>query len=251
MSSTLKQAIQALKARVADAFAAIEAKGGTLPATQDSANLPAAIASIPSGGGETEVFTVQIPVLENDAICDLSGVMMQIFPAGGAPTFNGYVTYPNRINVVGIRTRVLNCLNLINKSEVKKFWFLDATVTGTTNYIRGTDVKSYDLSGLKVANSASGTWRDFLNNGSYAYTTLIGEHTLQEVLDGDVVALQGNHISITISKAVGRASILAVIKGAADLTGQTAQTLKINAADLAVLTAEDIAIATNKNWNIA
>lgn len=51
MSSTLKQAIQALKARVADAFAAVEAKGGTLPATQDSANLPAAIASIPAGGG--------------------------------------------------------------------------------------------------------------------------------------------------------------------------------------------------------
>lgn len=50
MSSTLKQALQALKARVADAFAAIEAKGGTLPATQDTANLPAAIASIPAGG---------------------------------------------------------------------------------------------------------------------------------------------------------------------------------------------------------
>lgn len=51
MSSTIKQAIQALKSRVADAFAAVEAKGGTLPATQDTANLPAAIASIPAGGG--------------------------------------------------------------------------------------------------------------------------------------------------------------------------------------------------------
>ena len=51
MSSTIKQAILALKSRVADAFAAVEAKGGTLPATQDSANLPSAIASIPSGGG--------------------------------------------------------------------------------------------------------------------------------------------------------------------------------------------------------
>lgn len=50
MSSTIKQAIQALKSRVADAFAAVEAKGGTLPATQDTANLPGAIASIPSGG---------------------------------------------------------------------------------------------------------------------------------------------------------------------------------------------------------
>lgn len=49
MSSTIKQAIEALKSRVADAYTAIVAKGGTLPVTQDSANLPAAIASIPSG----------------------------------------------------------------------------------------------------------------------------------------------------------------------------------------------------------
>lgn len=51
MSSTIKQAIEALKGRIADAYTAVSAKGGTLPATQDSANLPAAINSIPSGGG--------------------------------------------------------------------------------------------------------------------------------------------------------------------------------------------------------
>lgn len=49
MSSTIKQAIEALKNRVADAYTAVANKGGTLPATQDSANLPTAIASIPSG----------------------------------------------------------------------------------------------------------------------------------------------------------------------------------------------------------
>ena len=50
MSATLKAAILALKGRIADAYTAISAKGGTLPATQDSANLPSAIDSIPSGG---------------------------------------------------------------------------------------------------------------------------------------------------------------------------------------------------------
>lgn len=49
MSSTIKQAILALKSRIADAYTAISNKGGTLPATQDSANLATAIASIPSG----------------------------------------------------------------------------------------------------------------------------------------------------------------------------------------------------------
>lgn len=47
---SLKTEIEAAKVRIADAYTAIVAKGGTLPATQDSANLPAAIASIPSGG---------------------------------------------------------------------------------------------------------------------------------------------------------------------------------------------------------
>lgn len=54
MSSTIKQAILSLKSRIADAYTAIAAKGGTLPATQDSASLPTAIASIPTGGEEPE-----------------------------------------------------------------------------------------------------------------------------------------------------------------------------------------------------
>jgi len=52
MSSTIKAAILSLKSRIADAYTAIATKGGTLPATQDSANLPTAIASIPSGTPE-------------------------------------------------------------------------------------------------------------------------------------------------------------------------------------------------------
>lgn len=52
MSATIKQAILALKSRISDAYTAISAKGGTLPATQDSASLPAAIESIPSGGDD-------------------------------------------------------------------------------------------------------------------------------------------------------------------------------------------------------
>lgn len=56
MSNTLKQAILALKSRIADAYTAIELKGGTLPATQDSVNLPSAIESIPSGNGLFDSF---------------------------------------------------------------------------------------------------------------------------------------------------------------------------------------------------
>lgn len=50
MSSTIKQAILSLKSRIADAYTAIAAKGGTMPATKDSANLPTAIESIAGKG---------------------------------------------------------------------------------------------------------------------------------------------------------------------------------------------------------
>lgn len=66
MSSTIKQAIQALKSRIADAYTAVSNKGGTLPATQDSANLPTAIASIPAGDVQL------IDTIEYTATADLA-----------------------------------------------------------------------------------------------------------------------------------------------------------------------------------
>ena len=48
---TIASAITAAQGRVAAAYTAIENKGGTLPATQNTANLPTAIATIPTGGG--------------------------------------------------------------------------------------------------------------------------------------------------------------------------------------------------------
>lgn len=48
---SIATAITAAQGRVANAYTAISAKGGTLPQTQNLANMPAAINSIPSGGG--------------------------------------------------------------------------------------------------------------------------------------------------------------------------------------------------------
>lgn len=56
MSNTLKQAILSIKSRIANAYTAIVEKGGTLPATQDSASLPEAIESIP-GKGDYDIIS--------------------------------------------------------------------------------------------------------------------------------------------------------------------------------------------------
>lgn len=83
-------------------------------------------------------------------------------------------------------------------------------------------------------------------------TTLIGTHTLEEVQAGTVKAMRGLKVSISFSESpnLERASILALFYGLADLTGKTKQTVELHATAKARLTAEDIKIATDKNWNV-
>ena len=83
--------------------------------------------------------------------------------------------------------------------------------------------------------------------------SLIGTHTLEEVQAGTVKALRGLKVSISFyySPNLERASILALFYGLADLTGQTSQTVTLHATAKARLTAEDIKIATDKNWKVS
>lgn len=72
---TIASAITAAQGRVADCYTAISNKGGTLPATQNLSNMPAAIASIPSGGGQIiENFTTfgSPTIDENHVLSNLS-----------------------------------------------------------------------------------------------------------------------------------------------------------------------------------
>lgn len=83
-------------------------------------------------------------------------------------------------------------------------------------------------------------------------TTIIGTHTLEEVQAGTVKAMRGLKVSISFSSSpnLERASILALFYGLADLTGKTKQTISLHSTAKARLTAEDIKIATDKNWNV-
>lgn len=69
---SIATAITAAQGRVADAYTAISNKGGTLPATQNLANMPAAINSIPSGGS-SEKYGANINTLLGDV--DANGVL--------------------------------------------------------------------------------------------------------------------------------------------------------------------------------
>ena len=106
------------------------------------------------------------------------------------------------------------------------------------------DLSSFDTSA--VTNMA------FMFYNCNNLTTIIGNHTLEEVQDGTIKALKGTKVSLNLSYSplLERASILALFYGLADLTGNTKQTISLHSTAKARLTAEDIKIATDKNWDV-
>ena len=106
------------------------------------------------------------------------------------------------------------------------------------------DLSSFDTSAV--------TNMGFMFYNCNNLTTIIGNHTLEEVQAGTVKAMRGLKVSISFSDSpnLERASILALFYGLADLTGKTKQTVVLHATAKARLTAEDIKIATDKNWDV-
>lgn len=106
-----------------------------------------------------------------------------------------------------------------------------------------------DLSNFETSNV---TYANGMFNKCSSLTSIIGTHTLEEVHAGTINALKGLKIGISFSDSpnLERASILAVFNGLADLTGRTAQTITLHATAKSRLTAEDIKIASDKNWTV-
>ena len=128
--------------------------------------------------------------------------------------------------------------------------FNTASVTNMSSMFRGClGLTKLDLSNIDTE-SVSDTFFMFYNCSRL--NSIIGTHTLEEVQAGKIMALKGLKVGIDFqwSPNLERASILALFYGLADLTGQTAQTVTLHETAKARLTAEDIKIATDKNWNV-
>ena len=153
----------------------------------------------------------------------------------------------NTSAVTNMSSMFFNCRNLTT---------LDLSNFNTS---AGTNMSSmfYDCRNLSTMDLSSFNTSAVTNmNNMFAYctklTSIIGTHTLEEVQAGTIKALRGLKVGISFSDSTNleRASILALFYGLADLTGKTAQTVTLHATAKARLTAEDIKIATDKNWNV-
>lgn len=83
---SIQTAIESAQQRVADAYTAISNKGGTLPATQNLANMPTAIGSIPTSSGSTK-YGVGIDSMLGSV--DANGVMQMPDNTTGDIVFTG------------------------------------------------------------------------------------------------------------------------------------------------------------------
>lgn len=128
--------------------------------------------------------------------------------------------------------------------------FNTAAVTNMNSMFKGClGLTKLDLSNFDTE-SVSDTF--FMFHNCSRLTSIIGTHTLEEVQAGTIKAMRGLKVNIEFysSPNLERASILALFYGLADLTGQTAQTVTLHDTAKARLTAEDIKIATDKNWKV-
>lgn len=86
---SISSAIQNAQTKVANAYTAVEGKGGTLPITQNLSNLPTAISSIPSGGGGSTWQVVE-GIITNSTGLDFATIYN---PNSEYPTTSGNFIY--------------------------------------------------------------------------------------------------------------------------------------------------------------
>lgn len=132
----IADAITAAQGRVADCYTAISNKGGTLPATQNLANMPIAISSIPSGGsgGGSGTTDVELTRISDDSGNEIGTWYMNFEDANG-----------NIFKVVLLDAQYRNAstqwcstsstvTNMpIYNSNYNKWWYDNAKETATQN----------------------------------------------------------------------------------------------------------------------
>lgn len=185
MSSTIKGAVDALKQRISAAYTAISSKGGTLPSIQNSANLPTAIASIPSGGGDALDLQQDITITSGNAIVNNTGHKdytisdivaqpdllsnMDIFRTDKATAiinslFNSklYPQYAYLTNVTSVPA------DLFRNNRVIRYIYAPNVVSGPTNIffqngfsMRGCDLRSFNRLNMLVNLSNLSNFRHF------------------------------------------------------------------------------------------
>lgn len=129
-------------------------------------------------------------------------------------------------------------------SKLKTIPLYDVTsVTVLSNLFKGCvsleSIPALNFSSIPESSTA------FVPGGSYGW--IFGCYRLREIHIVDI------HYKFDISESTQftREALVEIIGNLRDMTGSTAKTLTMGSTNMAKLTADDIAVATGKNWTIA
>ena len=151
---------------------------------------------------------------------------------------NAYTFYKNynlkRINIPGSIVRIetgafFQCNSLTN-----------ITLPNTVQYLR--DQAFYDCRGLKTIGIPNST-KEF-GNRCFGLCSALENVVLES-------GFNANGLDVSASSLFSVDTLVSMLNALADLTGQQAKTLTIGSTNLAKLSNEQIAIATEKNWTLA
>ena len=227
-------ALGADQLKVQECYSIAAEKHATMPQYRTIENLPATIGTI-NATRLSEIPVSALTLYPAQTIVDYKGILFYGFPDN-----TGAIEVYNLKGSGGLADKGV--------ASVTKIQFADWT--GSPSYFRCNNLNWVDATGFHMPSHISIT--SFTNNPGLI-RTLIGDHTLEEVLNG-LTVFDGTATSQTFwqsATSLRREDFRAMINGLADLTGKTAQTLTIGSKNLRKLTADDIAVATDKNWTLA
>ena len=245
--------LNTLKTNILSAYTMIQNKGGTVPTNKNTQNLSNAINTIPSGGGIDDYFGSISSKASNDVT--LLYYMTKIPDLQGAPSslqelfYNAQqATEIGNIDTSKVRNfsktfyncRALKSLKQYDTSLGKDFsqcWYncYGLTTIPELNFNAANSINRifYSCSSLKDLGG-------FLNLGQNYDTTL-------------PVNYSAYTLDLNASTKLTHDSLMNVINKIYDIAtkGCKAQKLTLGTDNKAKLTAEEIAIATNKGWTVS
>lgn len=262
MSSTIKQAIEALKTRIESAYDAVVEKGGTLPATQDSASLPTAIESIPSGVPDYNTYRAGYRILDvaqlytgtanRPKILYSPNVTQLRYFLDPSLFYGGGIQEVNFPNCTSIRINSRG-LSFENNSDLRKIVLPSLIEIGLYRSNYGLFSSSYNLEYVEFG-AVTSLWQNSELNilGVYDRTTSYYAYNLEmfKMGNGWNVPLNlrnwfGTNVSADTIDANVRSGLADTCR---DNTGATAKTIKFNSNLYAKLSEETKQIFTDKNW---
>lgn len=158
----------------------------------------------------------------------------------------------NNIDVSNV-TSMIGCFDFFNYNQNYNY-VLDLTKWDTSKVnnmnlmFRGIGLRAINILGLNASSVKNG--KNMFNNYHTAFNSLVGDTSLEEVVNNNLSILIGLKISLDLLIDVNKQSLIALFNGVADLSGKESQTLKLGSANFAKLTDEDIKIATDKGWTV-